>query len=304
MDVMITDSTHKTTHINSKWVDVLIPSYGRPTALALTLTSLCAQTFRDFNVIISDQSDREVEDPFDRCELQAIVRILRIHGHNVHLLKHLPRRGLAEQRQFLFEQARAPYLLYLDNDVIIESDLIGRLVNALQEEGCGFVGSAVIGLSYLDDIRPHQQKIEFWNERVQPEIIQPYSTEWRRHYLHNAANLYHVQKKLGLNSKNQRKYKIAWVGGCVLFDAAKLSSVGAFSFWHNLPKNHCGEDVLAQWQVMARFGGCALIPSGAYHLELPTTVIDRQVDAPIFLSTETQDSLNQSSSYIPLELSK
>jgi hypothetical protein len=31
---------------------------------------------------------------------------------------------------------------------------------------------------------------------------------------------------------------------------------------------------------MARHGGCGLIPSGAYHQELPTTVRDRRVDAP------------------------
>jgi hypothetical protein len=31
---------------------------------------------------------------------------------------------------------------------------------------------------------------------------------------------------------------------------------------------------------MERYGGCGLIPSGAYHMELPTTVTTRAVDAP------------------------
>jgi hypothetical protein len=35
---------------------------------------------------------------------------------------------------------------------------------------------------------------------------------------------------------------------------------------------------------MARFGGCGLIPSGAYHQELPTTLPKRDVDAPKVLS--------------------
>jgi hypothetical protein len=34
---------------------------------------------------------------------------------------------------------------------------------------------------------------------------------------------------------------------------------------------------------MARFGGAGLFPSGAYHLEIPTTIPDREVDAPIAL---------------------
>ena len=38
-------------------ITVLIPSYNRPTALAVTLTGLCFQQFGDFTVVISDQSD-------------------------------------------------------------------------------------------------------------------------------------------------------------------------------------------------------------------------------------------------------
>jgi hypothetical protein len=34
---------------------------------------------------------------------------------------------------------------------------------------------------------------------------------------------------------------------------------------------------------MARHGGCGLIPSGAYHQELPTTITARDVDAPLVL---------------------
>jgi hypothetical protein len=35
--------------------------------------------------------------------------------------------------------------------------------------------------------------------------------------------------------------------------------------------------------VMQRFGGCGIIPSGAYHLELPTTVRVRDVNAPFVM---------------------
>jgi hypothetical protein len=31
---------------------------------------------------------------------------------------------------------------------------------------------------------------------------------------------------------------------------------------------------------MSRFGGCGIIPSGVYHQELPTTILNRDVDAP------------------------
>jgi hypothetical protein len=76
---------------------------------------------------------------------------------------------------------------------------------------------------------------------------------------------------------------VAWVGGCVLYDTDKLRAAGGFSFWQDLPPRHAGEDVLAQLRVMERFGGCGILPSGAYHMELPTTVVDRATDAPLYL---------------------
>ena len=39
------------------------------------------------------------------------------------------------------------------------------------------------------------------------------------------------------------------------------------------------EDVVTQLQVAERDGGAGLLPSGAWHLELPTSIEDRSVDA-------------------------
>lgn len=259
-------------------VDVLIPTYNRPAALAVTLTSLAAQTFKDFRIVISDQT--EDDQPLDRGEVRAVLRVLRLHGRPVETFKHLPRRGMAEQRQFLLDQATAPYALFLDDDLILEPDVVGRMLAALRDEEAGFVGSALIGLSYLDDVRPAEQHIEFWDGPVRPETVRPHSPAWQRYRLHNAANIYHVQQRLKLTPGKQRKYRVAWVGGCVMYDTAKLRRVGGFNFWRSLPFEHAGEDVLAQLRVMERYGGFGIIPSGVYHQELPTTVVERHVNAP------------------------
>jgi glycosyltransferase involved in cell wall biosynthesis len=265
-------------------VDVLIPTFGRAAALAVTMTSLLGQTFRDFRVVVSDQD--EAADAADSREVAAIVRVLRARGQAVAIRKHLPRRGMAEQRQFLLDSVQAPYALFLDDDVILEPNLLARLVDTIGFYRCGFVGSAVIGLSFIDDVRPRDHAIEFIDGDVTPETLRPDTPQWQRHRLHSAANLHHVAKRLGITAANQRIYRVAWVGGCVLYDSAKLRASGGFAFWHELPAEHCGEDVLAQLSVMARFGGCGLIPSGAYHQELPTTLPHRDVDAPKVLSLE------------------
>jgi GT2 family glycosyltransferase len=265
-------------------VDVLIPTYARRCALAMTLTALAAQTLPALRIVISDQTGDAW--PVRHPEVLAAVRILRARGFEVELHEHLPRRGMAEQRQFLLDCCTAPCALYLDDDVVIEPDLVERLWRALRAADCGFVGSAVIGLSYAGDVRPHQQAIEWWDGPVEAETVRPGTPAWERHHLHSAANLWHVQRALGLEAGTQRLYKVAWVGGCVLYDVARLRAVGGFGFWDALPSEHCGEEVLAQTRVMARFGGAGLIPSGAYHLELPTTLPHREVVAPRVLDLE------------------
>src|SRR5437763_12255630 len=160
-------------------VDILIPTYRRKTGLAVVLTSLLGQTFRDFNVIISDQT--EEESYLDSIEIATLVRALRWHGHRVALHRHLPRRGLAEQRQFLLEQSRAPYVHYLDDDVLLDPPVMERMLDVLQAEKCGFVGCPATGLGYLDDVRPHQQHIEIWKGRVSPEPFAPATIPWERH---------------------------------------------------------------------------------------------------------------------------
>jgi hypothetical protein len=258
-------------------LNILIPTYSRPAALAATLVSLCAQTYADFDVIISDQT--ESGNSLLAAEVQTVIRVLVLHGHQVFTRKHLPRRGIAEHRQFLLEESNGPYVLYLDDDLILEPDVISRLMKAMSEERCGFVGSAPIGLSYIDEERPHQQMIELWEGPVMPERVAPDSPHWQRHLLHNAANILHVQRKLDLKREKQRKYHVAWIGACVLYDVNKLTESGGFRFWKDIPAHSCGEDVLAQTRVMERFGGCGIIPSGVFHQELPTSIPDRSTNA-------------------------
>lgn len=265
-------------------VDVLIPTYRRPTALAVTLASLAAQTLRPFRVVVSDQTEDEPVPAFS-AEVEAVTRVLEAGGRTVERHRHLPRRGMAEHRQWLLDRAVAPYALFLDDDVVLEPDLLARLVEHLQREGCGFVGSALVGLSHLGDVRPHEETMEYWDGPVRPERVRPGTPAWERHRLHNAANLEHLRRRL--RPGHDRLYRVAWIGGCVLYDVARLRAAGGFAFWWRLPAEHAGEDVLAQIRVLERFGGAGLFPSGAFHLEIPTTIPDRGVDAPHALDVDT-----------------
>lgn len=287
-------------HRGSVDIDVLVPTVGRPAALAVTLAGLAGQVAPgspSFRVVVSSQDVIDVRDaegtsspvarpdadtgfPGWSPEVRAMAGILEGLGVTVDLRRHLPRRGLAEHRQALLDAATAPAVLFLDDDVWLQPGLVRRLHAALRGEGCGFVGSAPAGWSYVRDRRPADSGVEVWPGRVQPERVRPDDPAWERHRLHSAANMVHAAERLGLGPGDTVAYKIAWIGGCVLFDTAALRAAGGFGFWRDLPAAHAGEDVVAELRVMERSGGCGILPTGAWHLELPTTVPNREVDAP------------------------
>jgi hypothetical protein len=126
--------------------------------------------------------------------------------------------------------------------------------------------------------RDSHDAYEEWAHRPCPERVRPGTPSWDRARLHAAANLLHVTERLRLAAGEWRAYRVAWLGACVLYDRKRLVAAGGFDFWPRMPAVHCGEDVVAQLRVLERDGGAGIVPSGAYHLESPTTVPDRRVN--------------------------
>jgi len=250
-------------------VDVLVPTCNRLPSLVMTLSGVAAQTRTDLRVIVADQSDTPV---IGEPVVQAVARVIEARGGAFECHHREALRGIAEQRDFLLRQSTADAVLYLDDDVLMEPWVVERLLEVLRVEACGFVGAFPSGLSFRDDVRPTQQHIEYWDGPVRPEIVAPGSPEWERWQLHRAANLWHVG--CGLTPGEVRRYKVAWVASCILYDRAKLLEVGGFGFWERLPRYHSGEEVLVQNLLMRRWGGCGIAPSGTYHSELPSTVLN------------------------------
>ncbi len=249
-------------------VAVLLPTCDRLQALIFTLSGLANQAFSSFHLIVADQSKEPAE---DAPLVRTLRRIIGARGGTVEWHTRQQVHGIAEQRDFLFRRASADMVLFLDDDVFMEPWVLARLVETLEREQCGFIGAFPAGLSFLEDIRPGQQAIEFWEGPVRPEAIGPQTPEWARAELHRAANLWHVS--LRLPPGTHRLYKVAWNASCTLYDRRKLEQVGGFSFWKRLPRYHSGEDVLVQNLLLRRWGGCAMIPSGTFHAEVPSTVL-------------------------------
>jgi GT2 family glycosyltransferase len=258
-------------------VSVLIPTYERAEALAMTLSGVAAQTVTNLQVVVSSQGRHKAE---DSPVAQSLRCVIEARGGSVEW-HHREPRGIAEQRHFLLGCAEAEPVLFLDDDVFMEPWVVERLLSVLDTEKCGFVGAFPTGLTFLDDVRPDQQIFEPWEGPVRPEVVEKDGLGWERWHLHRAANLYHVAQRLALPSGEFLRYKVAWIAACVLYSREKLLDVGGFSFWTRLPRYHKAEDIVVQNLLMRRFGGCGVVPSGTYHAQVETTTFSSEgiVDA-------------------------
>jgi len=285
-------------------IDVLLPTYNRLHSFLATLAGVALQDHSDLHVIVADQGDEAVQ--ADQTAI-TLANVVEARGGRVTWHRRPQVHGIAEQRDFLLRQASAPWVLYLDDDVIMEPWVAGALLGVVRRQECGFAGAFPAGLSHRGDVRPAQQILEFFDgDRVVPETVTPGSAAWERWNLHRAANLWHAALALdGHDSSRQaaetqrdgyhleapatlapwrlgvsqispavRPYRVAWVASCVLYDRHKLEQVGGFGFWRRLPRYHSGEEVLVQNLMMRRWGGCGIIPSGTYYTQLPSTVLD------------------------------
>src|SRR5215212_10417513 len=131
--------------------NILLPTCNRLASLVMTLSGVAAQTARDVRVIAADQSDHPVaEDPV----VKTLGRVIEERGGAVEWHHRPPLHGIAEQRDFLLRQATADAVLYLDDDVLMESWVLERMLTILADEGCAFVGAFPAGLSHRCDRRP------------------------------------------------------------------------------------------------------------------------------------------------------
>ena len=126
-------------------VDVVVPTCGRSQALAVTLTGIAGQQRLPARLVVADQTP-DVERSGGNLaapEVRAVLDVLRRRGVEVQTFRRPQRRGVAEQRQFLLDRVHSPYVLYLDDDVLLDPGVLARLREALGELRGGFVGAAV-----------------------------------------------------------------------------------------------------------------------------------------------------------------
>jgi GT2 family glycosyltransferase len=120
-------------------VSVIIPAYRSYETIALSLETLAAQTYRDFETLVVDSS------PDDRCEV-----IVQRFPH-VALLRHATRLFPQAARNRGAAVARGRLLVFTDSDVSFDRRWLEILVQSHREKG-GVISGAIdcFGKGWLD----------------------------------------------------------------------------------------------------------------------------------------------------------
>ncbi len=120
-------------HAEHPRVSVIIPTYNRCAVLADCVDSVLRSDYRSFEIIVVDNaSTDETETVFrERSRADARVRHIRLTEN----------RMAAGGRNAGALQARGAYLLFLDNDNLVEPEMMGLLVRAFDAHpDAGLIG--------------------------------------------------------------------------------------------------------------------------------------------------------------------
>lgn len=118
--------------INNPDISVIVATYNRPKLAERTLTYLLNQNFRSHEIIVVDQSDVGAVD----------VNNLHDPGKRIRCFQRAER-GLPAARNFAIEQARAPIVLFCDDDVIPSMNLLSAHLQHYQDANIGGVAGRV-----------------------------------------------------------------------------------------------------------------------------------------------------------------
>lgn len=107
-------------------ISVGIPTYNRPKGLDKCLQHITSQTYKNLEIIISDNCS---SDP----EVQNVIRSYASADHRIRHYRQEENRGYEQNFNFVVQQATAAYYIWVSDDDYYDSDYIEKCYYFLQQ---------------------------------------------------------------------------------------------------------------------------------------------------------------------------
>lgn len=144
-------------------ISVIIPTYGREEPLQETLQDVLKQDYPSFEVLVVDQTQvhqPEIQTFLDELENSGKIRLFRVSWAS-----------LPGARNYAVRQAKGEILLFLDDDVQLESGFLSaHAKNYLDRSDIGAVAGRVFDRMKLADFKPGLEIQDLPPEAMNPGI--------------------------------------------------------------------------------------------------------------------------------------
>ena len=110
---------------------VIVPFYNVETYIVECLQSILGQTFKDFEVLCVDDCGNDLT--------SDIVNLFAQKDKRIKIIKHKKNKGLGTARNTGLKHAKGKYIVCVDSDDYITSDLLQNVYNAFMEHECRVV---------------------------------------------------------------------------------------------------------------------------------------------------------------------
>jgi glycosyltransferase involved in cell wall biosynthesis len=135
-------------------ISILVPIYKVEKFISKCLDSIFNQTYSDIEYVFLDD-----------CSPDNSVRILKknIKEHNIDqskitIISHSENKGIAITRNDLLDHAKGEYVLFIDSDDWIESDMVEQMVSATNKGAID-----IVGCDYTDEFIDGKSKLRYEN---------------------------------------------------------------------------------------------------------------------------------------------
>jgi glycosyltransferase involved in cell wall biosynthesis len=199
-------------------VSIGLPVYNGEKYLEAALHSILAQTFTDFELIISDNASTD--------GTQGICRTYAARDVRVRYYRNEENRGLAWNHNHVFALSLSEYFLWIGHDDVLAAEYIERCVAVLDQDP-----SVILCYSRAQGIDEHGQLFEKPNFSLATDSMKPHQ---RFHDLicigHPCLAIYGVMRAEVL--------KKSVLHGCYPgSDRVLLAQLGLFGRFHQIPEN-------------------------------------------------------------------
>ena len=106
-----------------KKITVIIPTKNRPEDLLNAISSICHQTRLPDELLIVDQSSQEQNNLISNFFLECSSKIHLVYIHDVNIV------GLVDAKRVAVTRASGDLLFFLEDDVVLESEYIEKIIN-------------------------------------------------------------------------------------------------------------------------------------------------------------------------------